>query len=458
MPVELRSCGHELSSDHGAVVYKFELWKIQQRADGERMSAKRIHQFGARYSALKAMHAVLSARQPAPPKFPSQYILRNMVSDMANRELRASELLAYLRAALLSDASVWEEEVIWATLGFDRLSAAVVAATMRSTPLSHPDVPTPALRSAPPPKTARQQGTQDPGPLPVHLCGRYVHDDRSDDWEPVLEAMGLPWIVRKVGRYLNPDVELYFTQTHFNVWGSTALGPNTDSFPLSGKEERLADMSEGSPVEEPMSYMCQTDGRTIKTWTWIWHADGKSKKWLTTSERCLEGSEPPSLSSPSFHERVTFFILDEPDRPPIHLNRYMVRDTRHPPQFPLPPEIASRAWRPAEAKLQPQPQPQLQPQADCAAPLTAVSSHGLRHRNVQSRDVAPVVVDDSSAVAKNQTRIRRFECSCNADSSAYLYVLRQISRHLVAAAVGATVASIASAVVRAYSSYGAFTT
>jgi hypothetical protein len=329
------------------------------------------------------------------------------------------------------------------------------------------------------PALATEQDAQDPGPLPVHLCGRYTHDDRSDDWEPVLEAMGLPWLVRKVGRYLNPDVELYFTQTHFNVWGSTALGPNTDSFPLTGKEERLADMNEGSPVEEPMSYMCQTDGRSIKTWSWVWHADGKSKKWLTTSERYLEGPEPPSLSSPSFHERVAFYILDEPDRPPIRLSRYMVRDSRHPPQFPLPPSIAARAWRlddeapldpepepaPApepEPEPQPQPQPQPQPvdgpQGDWVLP--ALRRCDLRHRSRRCHDMgacgADGTYDDAGTAANTFDSSQRSACTCNPDDG--LYVLKLISRHLAAAAVGATFAALATAVVRAYGLHTVVTT
>eukprot|EP01046_Picozoa_sp_COSAG06_P058780 COSAG06_NODE_11924_length_1447_cov_1.089763_3_plen_219_part_01 len=209
------------------------------------------------------------------------------------RQLRALELSAYLTAALLSDAAVWQEEVVQATLGLDSGSATEIVAMIwgqqqpELPPAVHPELPSvdaPVTAETSAASTEQWAQECESGPLPVHLCGRYTHDERSDDWEPVLEAMGLPWIVRKVGRYMNPDVELYFTKTHFNVWGKTALGPNTDSFPLSGKEERLADMSEGSPVEEPMSYMCRTGagGRTIKTWSWIWHADGKSKKWLTT--------------------------------------------------------------------------------------------------------------------------------------------------------------------------------
>ena len=137
MPVELRLCGHEVSSEHGKVVYRFELWKTIHDGVSAAREAELIHRFGARFSALKTLHQALSARYPALPKFPSSYVLRNMVSDTANRELRASELLVYLRGALLSDASVWEEEIVRAALGVDSRSAEELMAAIRNKPVPH---------------------------------------------------------------------------------------------------------------------------------------------------------------------------------------------------------------------------------------------------------------------------------------------------------------------------------
>ena len=70
--IELRPCGHEVSRDHGRVVYSFELWRVKQNADGEARPAELVRRFGARFSALKTVHQVLSAGRPAqPPNTPT---------------------------------------------------------------------------------------------------------------------------------------------------------------------------------------------------------------------------------------------------------------------------------------------------------------------------------------------------------------------------------------------------
>ena len=106
-----------------------------------------------------------------------------------------------------------------------------------------------------------------------------------------------------------------------------------------------------SPVDEPSSYRYESDGVTIKTWFWVWHADGSAKKWLTTSERRLEG--PPSLSTQSFHEHVEFTVLDEPLTEPVCIERYMRRDPKHPhPRMPPAAAVAAVAARRPEPPRQ----------------------------------------------------------------------------------------------------------
>eukprot|EP01048_Picozoa_sp_COSAG05_P004121 COSAG05_NODE_211_length_13978_cov_75.030189_1_plen_410_part_00 len=325
------------------VVYEFELTKHGF------LGSHVILAFSLRYTAALSLHRKLARSggmleqlglQQLRDAFPPPYHMRNMLS-IENRAMRAEQLLGYFRELLLSKPSVWLDPDLCAGLQVKSSIASVlwVVVHQRNDPGSDPELdpePEPEhetlLRDLPTTGkvgqgltvTSQRSGmaTRD---IPGHFAGWWCNDARSEDWDPMLKAMDLSWVVRQIGRNLNPDIEIFFTETHYNVYGKTLLGANTDSFPLSGEEEirllAVPGQRESISLITPrtrfrticaityvmscmngclygpkprntgnkgkFSYKYWSDGQIVRTWTYQWTADHQQRRWLTLSERRL---------------------------------------------------------------------------------------------------------------------------------------------------------------------------
>jgi hypothetical protein len=380
--VELRAssaAGKLVSGTDGTsfVAYDFELVECGGLADST------LHTFSMRYRDASRLHTVLSKAGGAfdrlemhHPQFPpacarhlaSKYAAplttkvggctadhyRNMRSE-ENRRIRAQELLHYWTQILLHVPDLWNEPELCAAIEVQSATASLMWVVVWQ---SLQPVAT-GLSEEESPSSADSLRLHIP---PAHFRGWWLHDSRSESWDPMLRAMKLGFALRAIGRNINPDIEvwllpaclaqstynswvggmlarccygrsmycarlsacahgqLYFTRTHFNVFGATFLGSNTDSFPLSGEEEIVM---KDIPGQQPgkFSYKYSCDGATIRTWTWQWDDSGERRRWLTTSERRMEGD-----AESSFHEHVTFRRLDEPEKPDVKVERFMQRD------------------------------------------------------------------------------------------------------------------------------------
>ena len=235
------------------VVYEFELTKHGF------LGSHVILAFSLRYTAALSLHRKLARSggmleqlglQQLRDAFPPPYHMRNMLS-IENRAMRAEQLLGYFRELLLSKPSVWLDPDLCAGLQVKSSIASVlwVVVHQRNDPEFDPEPePEPEhetlLRDLPTTgkvgqglTVASQRSGMATRDIPGHFAGWWCNDARSEDWDPMLKAMDLSWVVRQIGRNLNPDIEIFFTETHYNVYGKTFLGANTDSFPLSGEEE-----------------------------------------------------------------------------------------------------------------------------------------------------------------------------------------------------------------------------
>ena len=117
----------------GKAEYCFEL-ALRQAAENEGQGPPRqgggvgrepLHRFRLRYSAAKALDGALRRQSGVQlPRFPSSYPLRDMTT-LPNRTLRCEQLRAYLAAALLTRAGVWEVGAVRTALGLDARSSSL---------------------------------------------------------------------------------------------------------------------------------------------------------------------------------------------------------------------------------------------------------------------------------------------------------------------------------------------
>eukprot|EP01043_Picozoa_sp_COSAG02_P040740 COSAG02_NODE_3319_length_6948_cov_2.445759_1_plen_683_part_00 len=371
--------------EDGSVVFGFGV------VDG---GGAELHRFEARYSQLRALHdklheqgvfelfGVQHSGGMFSSTFPPSYPLRDMKTP-ENRAIRGAELQSYLSTMLLAHPGIWQQDEVLNALNVDQTTSVTVATAI------HQEM------------GGVSGGAEGEGTLagaaqrtiPAHFRGRWLHDDRSDDVEPLVAAAGLGWMGHSAGPENNLPVELFFTDTHFvvvegdenfelddkkarlaeagvgamtgkregtepglvtNTTCATlevaagmfhgekeAVRGNVTLFLLSGEEEVCTRIVKGE--EEKISTKYWSNGEVIKTWTWLWGANGKQKRCAIVSERQVTGKSV--LYAPSFLERVCFLPLDSPTVPVVTLERHMGRDVQHTPRA-LPESLQARTWRP----------------------------------------------------------------------------------------------------------------
>ena len=217
-----------------------------------------------------------------------------------------------------------------------------------------------------------------------------------------------------------PVAQLFFTDTHFNVYGSTMLGANTDSFPLSGDEEVKFKDVPGLAQPAKFSYQCElcSGGERIRTWTYQWDAGGENRLHATISDRRFEN---PLASS--FHERVIFRrfnCIENSVLPDVEIQRYMLRDVSELRALrPLPPALVPRLWQQSSSThLQPPPgEVTVVARADAGATLTA-TPRGVRGGHVRGAVAARAL---EAAPATRRTAIETAEGAECADSGSDNY-------------------------------------
>ena len=216
--VELGLCSANGVRTNGSTEYAFEL--VKPHAPGL-LGRVVLHQFALRYSAARQLHLALAqsdgvaGRLGLSLEFPPPNHTRNMTTT-GNRSARASALLRYFRQLLLTHEAVWDDSGLCAALRCDRATATVLwVAVRQSQVLSHPEPePEPEFSferlAVPPAEHPAEPGSPLGGAIPGRFRGWWMNDQRrSEDWEPMLKALGLGWFLRKVGRGLNPDVEVW---------------------------------------------------------------------------------------------------------------------------------------------------------------------------------------------------------------------------------------------------------
>ncbi len=372
--------------EDGSVVFGFSV------VDG---GGAELHRFEARYSQLRALHDALHVQGVFElfgvqhsggmfsSTFPPSYPLRDMKTP-ENRAIRGAELQSYLSTMLLAHPGIWQQDDVLNALNVDKATGVTVATAIHQEMggLSGGAEGEDTLAGA-------AQRT-----IPAHFRGRWLHDDRSDDVEPLVAAAGLSWMGHSAGQEKNPPVELFFTDTHLVVvegdedlelddkkagLAEAAVGAmtgkkegteaglvtnktyatlekvagrfhgekegpvrgNVTLFLLSGEEEVCTRLVKGE--EEKVSTKYWSNGEVIKTWTWLWDPKGKQKRCAIVSERQVTGKSV--LYAPSFKERVCFLPLDSPTVPVVTLERHMGRDVKHTPRA-LPESLQARTWRP----------------------------------------------------------------------------------------------------------------
>ena len=302
-----------------------------------------LHRFEARYSQLKALHDALHTRGVfelygvrhsggvLSSTFPPAYHLKDMKTP-ENRAIRGAELQSYLSTLLLAHPGIWQQDELLDALNADQMTGITIATAIHQemggvSASVEGDGPGEAQRT-----------------IPAHFRGRWLHDDRSDDVEPLVAAAGIGWLGHAVGQHRNPPLELFFTDTHLVVVEGDEdpeLDGNVTQFLLSGEEELCTRTVKGEEVKVSTKYW--SNGEVTKTWTWLWDPRGKKKRCAIVSERQVTGKSV--LYAPSFAEHVCFLPLDSPTVPVVTLERHMSRDLQHIPRA-LPGSLQARAWRP----------------------------------------------------------------------------------------------------------------
>ncbi len=372
----------------GSVVFGFAV------VDGDGVE---LHHFEARYSQLRALHDALYAEGVFElfgvqhsgglfsSTFPPPYRLKDMKTP-ENRAIRGAELQSYLSTMLLAHPGIWQQDKVLNALNADKTTGVTVATAI------HQDMG--GVSGGAEGEDALAGAAQ--RTIPAHFRGRWLHDDRSADVEPLVAAAGLSWLGHTAGQDKNPPVELFFTDTHLVIvegdedvelddrkagLAEAAVGGmmgetdgteaelatnktyatlvkaaarlhgekegrvrgNVTRFLLSGEEEVCTRLVKGK--EEKISTKYWSNGEVVKTWTWLWDPKGKQKRCAIVSERQVTGKSV--LYAPAFLEHVCFLPLDNPTVPVVTLERHMSRDLQHTPQA-LPEALQARTWRPVK--------------------------------------------------------------------------------------------------------------
>ena len=124
-----------------------------------------------------------------------------------NRAIRGAELQSYLSTMLLAHPGIWQQDEVLNALNADKATGVTVATAIHQEMggVSGSGEGEDAVAGA-------AQRT-----VPAHFRGRWLHDDRSDDVEPLVAAAGLGWLGHLAEQERNPPVELFFTDTHLVV-------------------------------------------------------------------------------------------------------------------------------------------------------------------------------------------------------------------------------------------------
>jgi hypothetical protein len=363
-----------LMQDNKTVVYAFAIVDgsadADEAVDGAADDEDALHRFEARYSQLKSLHDALHDRSvfttyDVPHSggmfsstFPPPYHMKDMRTP-ENREIRAGELASYLSTLLLSHPGIWEQDEVRTALDADPSTAVTISTAIHQ---EMGGISGDASAGADAVVSAGAERN-----IPAHFRGRWLHDERSDGLEPLVEATGVGWLGHKVGQETDPAIEIFFTETHLVViegdeepvlddrqaaQEESAVGAmmgesegcvrgKVTQFLLSGEEDVYTRIANGE--EEKVSTKYWSNGELTKTWTWLWHPNGKRKSWAIISERQVEGKSV--LYAPSFSEHVCFLPLDNPTVPVVTLERYMSRDSQHTPRA-MPGALQARTWRP----------------------------------------------------------------------------------------------------------------
>ena len=339
-----------LDPETKVVTYAYDLVKHDD------LGNETLHTFSQRYSSLRALHESLDKggvfdRLALPlgdgvfaSTFPSAYVMRDM-TKLDNRRHRSAELRAYLSALLLQSPGIWDEQDVRDELSVDAATASLIAVAIRQVQEAALQRAAALELAEAEERAAAMSMKSVERNLPAHFRGTWVHDDRSDDLKPLLDAMGVGWLGLKVGHEDNPDIEIYFSETHFVVFEDDAEGGTTSQFLLNGEEEESTRVVDG--VTEKISTKYWSNGEIVKTWTWLWHPNGKRKRWAIISERKVEGKSV--LYAPSFSEHLCFLPLDNSAFPVVTLERFMKRDASTAPRT-LPPSLLSKVWRPKRGR------------------------------------------------------------------------------------------------------------
>lgn len=305
-------------------------------------SGVELHRFEARYSQLKTLHDSLHDRGVFElygvqhsggvfsSTFPPAYHLKDMKTP-ENRAVRGAELQSYLSTLLLAHPGIWQQDELLDALSADQMTGVTIATAI------HQEMG--GVSASAEDGSGAAQRT-----IPAHFRGRWLHDDRSDDVEPLVAAAGISWLGHAAGLHRNPPLELFFTDTHLVVVEGdedSELDGNVTRFLLSGEEEVCTQTVNGEKAKVSTKYW--SNGEVTKTWTWLWDPRGIKKRCAIVSERQVTGKSV--LYAPAFAEHVCFLPLDSPTVPVVTLERHMTRDLQHIPRA-LPGSLQERTWRP----------------------------------------------------------------------------------------------------------------